>query len=128
MNIKRIDADIPRAIAALAEMGMAEDGVILGNYRSVISTFGSIISQGGLKPAVAFLNNESDQKYIDRRLLLQAIYYVISGQKADADQIFKAVCDPEKDERAMKERFTEAAVSLKLAMAFYHSRREDEPT
>jgi len=115
---KRVDALIPEAYKALADVEIAENGKLDKGYRGQIAAFGAAISMGSVLSAVSFFSkkaNASDQKRedegYDRSKLMRAIEILL---KVEKDKLFQHAQKPE-----AKDEILHAAIALKLAMNLY---------
>lgn len=127
MNKKRVDELLPIAIEALEASTIAKNGSIIKTYRGAISSFGSAITMGSFKAAIAFLAKDADGD-VDKSKLLQAVDYICNYSQSkeirDAKKIAKEIIQ-EKDVGALnikKDLYIDASIALKLAMNMYDLR------
>ena len=105
---------------------IAKDGKITKTFRGQVSTFGAAVTMGSLKSAVAFFADKGAST-VERTELLKAMYYVIQKGENNEYQfnesnfeptnIFEYIC--RNDNNQTKEKFTDASLSVKLAMSFF---------
>lgn len=127
MNKKRVNDGIEPAKEAMTLFHIAKDGKITKTFRGQISTFGAAVTMGSLKSAVAFFAAKGNSD-VERPKLLQAMYYVIKkiedkdykfiSDDFEPVKIFEYICKNDNDKT--KEKFTDASISIKLAMNFFH--------
>lgn len=124
MNKTVVNNWIEKAVEAIKVTGIAdENGVITGNFRGHISSFGAAVTMGSLKSAIAFFAQQGNAN-IDREKLLKAMYYIIRNPSKEqlanvtGMTIFKSVCESKMPAKA-KEDYINASIALKLAMNFY---------
>ena len=122
MNKKRVNDWLLTAKDAIVKAGIAEDGTASKAYRSQISNFGAAIIMGSLKSAVAFYVEDGDAK-VGRSKLLVALYYVICGEITTAKKVLAFVCN--NDSKELREKFTDAAIAIKLALNFFDLEESD---
>lgn len=123
MNKKRINDWLPKAKESLEKAGIVNGGKIIDTFRSQISSFGAAVIMGSLPAAVAFFARQGESK-VERPKLLKAMYYLITDKEdADCDEILEYVCNNNRND--LKEMFTDASISLKLAMNFYEPSEEN---
>ncbi len=119
MNKKKVDAYIPKAYAALAECGIAKNGEIEKTFRGQISSFGAAMTMGSFKAAVAFFAKDAGSD-VERSKLVQAIHFVLSGEKVKAEAIARNILRMTDEElRKAREQYIEASIAIKLAMNLY---------
>lgn len=124
MNKESIDAMIPKAVEALKEVKIAENGKINKTYRGQISTFGASIMNGSLLAAVAFFSDKGGAS-VDRTRLMKAICSVL-GIDTSENALFNYVKNTKGDERyKCREDIINASIALKLAMNVYVLEGED---
>lgn len=116
MNKKQVNNWILPARKAIVECGISENGKVDSSFRGQISSFGAAVVMGSLKSAVAFFAKDGEAKVLRSRLIT-AIYYVITGIKAEPNEVFDYVCD--NDDRQTKEQFINASIAIKLALNFF---------
>ncbi len=126
MNKKRVNDGIEPAKEAMTLFHIAKDGKITKTFRGQISTFGAAVTMGSLKSAVAFFAAKGNSD-VERTELLKAMYYVIKkGENGEYQfnesdfnptNIFEYICCH--DNNQTKEKFTDASLSVKLAMSFF---------
>lgn len=130
MKKQTIEKVLPTALEALQspECKICNNGSIPRAYRSQISAFGSAVTMGSFRAAVAFYSEDVEGRGVSRSELIRAIYYVAHKSDAlgdvrqedcwlDAKDVVKKVLNlNERDVRAERDRFLHAAVALKLAM------------
>ena len=128
MNKTRVNDGILYAKEAIKQFEIPnEHNEILRTFRGQISTFGAAVTMGSLKSAVAFFSAKGNSD-VERPKLLKAMYYVIKkiedkDYKFNSDdfepvKIFEYIC--KNDNNRTKEKFTDASISIKLAMNFFH--------
>lgn len=128
MSIQRVNDWIVFGKEALIALHIAKNGEIVKTFRSQISSFGTAVSMGNLKSAVAFFSQQAGAS-VEREKLICAIWYVlqrsegknqedIDVSKLDADDIFDEVCA--NDSIQLKNAFLDASVAIKLAMNLFH--------
>ena len=122
MNKQRVNNWIGPAADALVAVGIVKNGKISSRYRTQISSFGAAVTMGSLKAAAAFFSDQGSSS-IPRYLLLNAMYYVITGKELPAKEIFSYIC--EHDDIYTRELFIDAAIALKLAMSLYELSEEE---
>ena len=132
MSVKQINEWIGFAQEALIKCKIAnEKKEIEKNFRGQISSFGAAISMGNLKSAIAFFAQQKSAD-VPREKLLFAICYVLQrgvnnlaekdidmDKIKDASAIFTYVCQHDRDSIALKNKFLDASVALKLAMNLF---------
>ncbi|MBQ7522132.1 MAG: hypothetical protein IJU14_04535 [Clostridia bacterium] len=126
MNKKRVNDGIEPAKEAMTLFHIAKDGKITKTFRGQVSTFGAAVTMGSLKSAVAFFADKGAST-VERTELLKAMYYVIQKGENNEYQfnesnfeptnIFEYIC--RNDNNQTKEKFTDASLSVKLAMSFF---------
>ena len=116
MSKKRIESWIPVARRALTECKIEEGGFIDEMFLGRTASFGTAILSGRLRSAVAFFSKKGNAA-IDRRKLVSAAYYCISGKNLDAEEVLKYVYDNESYE--LKEQFLDALSAIKHAISFF---------
>jgi len=116
MSKKRIESWIPAARKALTECEIESGGVIDEMFLGRASSFGAAIISGRLRSAVAFFAKKGNAA-IDRRKLVSAAYYCISGENIDAEEVLEYVYENESHE--LKEQFLDALSAIKYAMSFF---------
>ena len=126
MNQKQVNKWIFPAKEAIIEYGIAENGKVSSSFRGQISSFGAALVLGSLKSAVAFFAADGSAQ-VKRSLLIEAIYYVISGgEKKEPKDIFEYIC--ENDNRQTKEKIINASIAIKLALNYFDLGKGDEQT
>lgn len=123
MSKKRVEKWIPVARKALTEFEIEVNGKIDEQFRSSVSAFGAAIIAGRLRSAVAFFSQRGKAS-VDRRKLVSAAYYCISGEKWPAGKVLQYVYENETTE--MKEQFLDALVAIRNAMIFLHFITKEE--
>ena len=129
MNKKRVNEWLLIAKEALEKTGIVKDGKITKTYRGQISSFGAAVVMGSLPAAVAFFSEQGGAS-TERNELVKAMYYCIKKaeneeidlEKIDAKAILGIVCEADKkinEKHEIREKFTDAAIALKLAMNFF---------
>ena len=116
MGKKRVERWIPVARRALTEFGIENGGKIDDMFPGRAASFGAAIISGTLRSAVAFFSQRGGAA-IDRRNLVSAAYYCISGEKLDAEKVLK--CVYENDTPDLKEQFLDALSAIRYAMNFF---------
>jgi CRISPR-associated protein Cmr5 len=116
MNKKRVNEWLLIAKEALEKSEIVENGKINKTYRGQISSFGAAVVMGSLPAAVAFFSEQGGST-VDRTKLLVAMYYCIFQEKKSEKEILDFVV--KNDTIEMREKFTDAAIALKLAMNFF---------
>lgn len=116
MNKKRVNEWLLIAKEALEKSEIVENGKINKTYRGQISSFGAAVVMGSLPAAVAFFS-EQGGSIVERNKLVQAMYYCIFQEKKSEKEILDFVV--KNDTIEMREKFTDAAIALKLAMNFF---------
>lgn len=116
MNKKRVNEWLLIAKDALEKSEIVENGKINKTYRGQISSFGAAVVMGSLPAAVAFFSEQGGST-VDRTKLLVAMYYCIFQEKKSEKEILDFVV--KNDTIEMREKFTDAAIALKLAMNFF---------
>lgn len=116
MNKKRVDQWIPKAKEALEAVGIAEKGKISKGFRGQIASFGAAVVMGSFKSAVAFFSKNGGSK-TEREKLVEAMYFVIKGEKKEASAILDEICKPSAND--WKSDFIDASIAIKLAMNFF---------
>lgn len=134
MNKKAVEKYLPLAIEALNDpqckiqdknSDESFSGKISKTYRGQISSFGAAVTMGSFKAAVAFFSNKAGSS-VEREQLVRAMYYIVKtfeneNKKAEhwkdapkiAEEIIKT---PQENIPALKEKFINASLALKLAM------------
>ena len=124
MNKRSVEALIPKAIELLSDDNCAicirengkNSGKIYRAYRSQMSAFGAAVTMGSFLSAVAFFSKDADGE-IKRSELISIIYELVSGESAPASVVFSKISAMSDAQRsAMKEKFLDASITLKLAM------------
>ena len=119
MNKKKVDAYIPKAYEALAECGIAKNGEIAKTFRGQIASFGAAMTMGSFKAAVAFFAKDAGSD-VERSKLLQAIHFVLTGEKKSPEAIAKKVLGMTDEElKQVREQYIDASIAIKLAMNLY---------
>ncbi len=116
MSKKRIEKLIPVARTALTECEIEVGGKIDEMFMDVVITFGAAIMSGRLRSAVAFFS-EKGFSTVDRRKVVSAIYYCISGEKWTAEKVREYVYENESPD--LKEEFLDALSAIRYAMNFF---------
>lgn len=123
MNKEKVNQLITVAYKELENQGIAQEGKINKTYRGQISTFGSAISTGSLRAAVAFFSDQGNAS-VDRTKLMAAILNILKSENK-ALESYKTLFDyVDKNEKDAKEAILNAAIALKLAMNLYHLEQE----
>ena len=118
MNKKTVDELIPIAHKVLAEVKIAENGVINKTYRGQISTFGSAVVTGSLRAAIAFFSDKGSAG-VDRRKLMVAILQILQEKEPELKKFGTLFEYAEKNPEEAKEKILNTAIALKLAMNLY---------
>jgi len=108
--IKRVEKYLSVAIESV-EKYIAKDGKVAREFNGYISSFGASVIQSGIKPAVAFFENNNSNAKSARENVPKAILYIIA--KKD-DSLLKYVLD--NDNRNTRDKILDAASALKLAV------------
>ena len=127
MNKTRVNDGILYAKEAITKFGISnKKNEVQKTFRGQISTFGAAVTMGSLKSAVAFFAAQGNSD-VDRPKLLKAMYYVIKNIENqqyvfnetdfEPSKIFEYIC--RNDNNKTKEKFTDASISIKLAMNFF---------
>lgn len=117
MNKKRVNELLLKAKEALVECEICDkSGKIDHAFRGQISTFGASVVMGSLPAAVAFFCEQGGAS-VERNKLMQAIYFCLYGEKITPREVLQFVCDHNSYD--LKEKITDAAVAIKLAMNFF---------
>lgn len=117
MSKKRIESWVPVARLALRQLEIAKDGCVDRGFSTTISAFGAAVVTGRLRSAVAFFSQRGNAT-VDRRKLIEAIYFCIFGEKVQAENVLKYVCNNETPD--LKDMFVDASIAIKLAMNFFN--------
>lgn len=75
--MNRVEKLIPIAIEAAREKLADRNGVIQKVYNGYISAFGATVIQAGVLPAVANLEKDTDRTKGSRRLIADALLYIL---------------------------------------------------
>lgn len=116
MAKKRVEKWIPAARRALCEFKIESDGEIDEMFTGIILEFGAAIISGRLRSATAFFSQRGAAS-VDRRKVVSAAYYCISGEKWDAETVLEYVYENESPD--LKEQFLDALAALRAAMHFF---------
>lgn len=116
MGKKRVERWIPVARKALTECEIENGGKIDDMFPGRAASFGAAIISGRLRSAVAFFSQRGNAA-IDRRKLVSAAYYCISGKNLDAEKVLEYVYDNESPD--LKEQFLDALSAIRYAMNFF---------
>ena len=119
MNKKAINEWIPDAYDVLSQANIAINGRVKKGYRSQISSFGSIITMGSLKSAVAIFLSSS-QSELDRTKLMDAVWRLLEKRSLVGVE-FESLWDyiEKTDNAQARVNILNATVALKLAMNLY---------
>lgn len=123
MSKKRIEKWMPVAREALVECEIVKDGAFDGMFKDLLTTFGVAIFSGRLRSAVAFFAARG-RSAVDRRKVVSAVYYCISGEKCDAEKVLEYVYENESPE--LKEAFIDAIAAIKYALYFFVLEKGEE--
>lgn len=115
MNKKRVEVMIPVAIDAIRKI-ILEDNKVSKEYNGYISSFGASIIQSGLIPTIAFYENKSANSKGNRSKITSAILYVITDGKNINGKLLDYVLSKKEDDRVVKQKINDAAISIKLAI------------
>lgn len=116
MAKKRVERWISAARQALTEFEIENGGVIDEMFPGRVSSFGAAIISGRLCSAVAFFAQRGNAA-IDRRKLVSAAYFCISGEKKDAEDVLEYVYENESAD--LKDQFLDALSAIRYAMNFF---------
>lgn len=122
MNKKQINEWILPAKTAIEVCGIAENGKVDNSFRGQISSFGAAVIMGSLKSAVAFFADDGNAK-VSRSKLIEAIYYVITGERKRPKDVFMYICKNES--RQTEEQFINASIAIKLALNFFDLSKDE---
>lgn len=126
--MKRIEHLIPIAIRAIEKnnIPVGEKKEVPNEYKGYIDTFGAVIVQNGLLPAVVFYENSgSDDIKEKRRKLLRAILEVIKPGNTLAAPVPDGMTTlyqyiiqgmQHKELKTLRREVVEAAIAVKLAL------------
>ena len=123
MNKKRVNDLLLIAKNALVECEIAKGGKINHTFRSHISTFGAAVTMGSLPAAVAFFSEQGSAS-VERDKLITALYYCLYNEKKTPREVLQYVCENNSIE--LKEKFSDAVISLKLAMNFFELKKGEK--
>jgi len=109
MSKRKIEAYIPRAIEAIEQLAIANNGEVAKQFNGYIASFGASIRQAGLLATVLFYGNENSNAEKGREKVVYAIEKMIEYRIVNDNQVDKGT-------RADVEN---AAIALKLAIRTY---------
>ena len=131
---EKINELIPKAIDAITNAKIAENGVVEKEFKGYISSLGASIIQAGLLPSLAFFQNSSG-KNVDSSRVLNAILMLINRNYTAGDKLITYVinyCNPNLINQTHKisdinkeklslieEEIMDAIIALKLALRIY---------
>lgn len=125
MGKSRIDELLPCAYDAINSV-VAENGIIKGNYKAQITSFGAAISMGSLLAAIAFFS-ENSKSDIPRDDLMKMIYYLVEKRnyigveqiksKIKSYDLFNYVKN--NNNESTKQLVLDAAIAIKLALNLF---------
>ena len=104
---KRIEEYIPKALKAITDLKIADNGEVPKQFNGYISSFGASIRQAGLLATVLFYGEKGGAEE-DRQNVVKAIEKIIAK---DIQQNIK--------DKKLKSEVEDAAVALKLAIRTY---------
>lgn len=107
MSKREIEAYIPKAIEAIEDLKIAENGEVAKQFNGYIASFGASIRQAGLLATVLFYENGNAEK--EREKVVQAIESIIEQRIVIDNQVDKAI----------RTKVENAAIALKLAIRTY---------
>lgn len=118
MNKKTVDELIPIAYKVLETEKIAVNGSIKKTFRGQIATFGTAVSTGSLRAAIAFFSDDGSCE-VKRSKLMSAILGILK-EKDPLVQGYQTLFDyADKNPAAAKEKILNAAIALKVAMNLY---------
>lgn len=128
---EKINNLIPKAMVAIEESGIANNGVVEKEFKGYISSMGASIIQAGLLATLAFYQNDSGKK-ADSSNLLKAILILIKTNDTTETNLIKYVINKSKDNVTgnyvsandldpdkiyiLEEEVSDALIALKLAL------------
>lgn len=107
MSKREIEAYIPKAIEAIEDLKIAENGEVAKQFNGYIASFGASIRQAGLLATVLFYENGNAEK--EREKVVQAIESIIGQRIVINNRV----------DRAIRTKVENAAIALKLAIRTY---------
>lgn len=123
--MKTIDNLIPIAIDAIvaSEIPEGPDKTVPNEYKGYIDSFGSVIVQNGLIPAVVFFENSGGkdsasggQVAENRKKLMSSILKVTGQANHKTLYDYITVSMPKKDIKFLRDEIVRAAIAVKLAL------------
>ncbi len=126
MNKQLLDEFIPKAYTAIVDNKIADEkGCVSSGFRGQISSFGAAIAMGSLLSAVAAFSQEN-KSLVDRTRLMDAIYQILTGKKADSENnLLRAVVKNTDPENFSSDRILTASIAIKLALSMFQTEREN---
>ncbi|MBR2877885.1 MAG: hypothetical protein IKL42_00940 [Clostridia bacterium] len=116
MSKKRIKNWIPVARRAITECEIESGGKIEATFIDVVAELGAAIISGTLRSAVAYFSEKGDAT-VDRRKVVSAAYYCISGKRWAAGKVLEYVYENESPD--LKEEFLDALAAIRYATKFF---------
>ena len=107
MSKKRIESYIPKALKAIEELTISNNGEVAKQFNGYIASFGASVRQAGLLATVLFYGNANSNSEEDRTKVIQAIEKIIGHEIIEHNNIIA------KDTR---EEVEDAAAALKLSI------------
>lgn len=107
MSKREIETYIPKAIEAIEDLKIAENGEVAKQFNGYIASFGASIRQAGLLATVLFYENGNAEK--EREKVVQAIESIIGQRIVINNRV----------DRAIRTKVENAAIALKLAIRTY---------
>jgi CRISPR-associated protein Cmr5 len=109
MSKRKIEAYIPRAIEAIEQLAIANNGEVAKQFNGYIASFGASVRQAGLLATVLFYGNANSNTEKEREKVVKAIEMMIGHDIVNHNQV----------EKSTRVKVEDAAIALKLAIRTY---------
>lgn len=125
--MNQVEKYLKRAITAINDSGIANNGIVPAEYNGYISSFGASVISSGLLPAIAFYSNENSAISKERAKLMKAILMLIDENSNDSS-LFSYVTSilPNTSPSLLTKQILDAAVAIKLAIRTFKLERNKE--
>lgn len=117
---------LPKALTILKDVGIvANNDSADSKFKGYFSSFGAAIVLSGIKPTLAFYANENSDETKNRAKILTAIYKLVvpvNNQNSNPKPklLLKYYIENENNDIQLKQKISDAAVALKLALRTYN--------
>jgi len=126
MSKKAIEDYIPQVLKVLD--AHYQNGVISSAYSGYIASFGASIVQSGLKPTLAFFENENnEEKTKESRVVLNRHILKVLDKNHEDDSLLRYVITYKGNKELLKQNIIDISIALKLAIrTFKLEKGEDD--